>query len=257
MEIDLNCDMGESFGPWKMGLDEQMMEYITSANVAGGFHAGDPHVMRRTVELAKDHGVAVGSHAGFPDLVGFGRREMNATPREVQDDLLYHLGALREFARYYGMDVQHVKPHGALYMMAARDEALSRAIIEAIQRVDPNLILFCMQASVTYDLACRMGQPVAAEFYADRGYNPDGTIVFTRGVDHEPDAEHVAARVVRAVKEGKVRTDNGQDIDVEVSTVCVHGDTPGAVNLARVIVQRLRENNIDLKPIGTTPQKVS
>ena len=257
MEIDLNCDMGESFGPWMMGLDEQMMEYITSANVAGGFHAGDPHVMRRTVELAKDHGVAVGSHAGFPDLVGFGRREMNATPREVQDDVLYQLGALREFARFYGMDVHHVKPHGALYMMAARDEALSRAIIEAIQRVDPNLILFCMQASVTYDLACRMGQPVAAEFYADRGYNPDGTIVFTRGVDHEPDAEHVAARVVRAVKEGKVRTDNGQDIDVEVSTVCVHGDTPGAVNLARVIVQRLRENNIDLKPIGTTPQKVS
>jgi UPF0271 protein len=256
MEIDLNCDMGESFGPWKMGLDEQMMAYITSANVAGGFHAGDPHVMRRTVELARDHGVAVGSHAGFPDLVGFGRREMNATPREVQDDVLYQLGALREFARFYGMDVQHVKPHGALYMMAARDEALSRAIIEAIHRVDPNLILFCMQASVTYDLACRMGQPVAAEFYADRGYNPDGTIVFTRGVDHEPDAEHVAARVVRAVKEGKVRADNGQDIDVEVSTVCVHGDTPGAVNLARVIVQRLRENNIDLKPIGKMPQKV-
>ena len=257
MEIDLNCDMGESFGPWKMGLDEQMMEYITSANVAGGFHAGDPHVMRRTVELARDHGVAVGSHAGFPDLVGFGRREMDATPREVQDDVLYQLGALREFARFYGMDVQHVKPHGALYMMAARDEALSRAIIEAIQRVDPNLILFCMQASVTYDLACRMGQPVAAEFYADRGYNPDGTIVFTRSVDHEPDAEHVAARVVRAVKEGKVRADNGQDIDVEVSTVCVHGDTPGAVNLARVIVQRLRENNIDLKPIGKMPQQVS
>jgi 5-oxoprolinase (ATP-hydrolysing) subunit A len=257
MEIDLNCDMGESFGPWKMGLDEQMMEYITSANVAGGFHAGDPHVMRRTVELARDHGVAVGSHAGFPDLVGFGRREMNATPREVQDDVLYQLGALREFARFYGMDVQHVKPHGALYMMAARDEALSRAIIEAIQRVDPNLILFCMRASVTYDLACRMGQPVAAEFYADRGYNPDGTIVFTRGVDHEPDAEHVAARVVRAVKDGKVRADNGQDIDVEVSTVCVHGDTPGAVNFARVIVQRLRENNVDLKPIGQMLQTVS
>jgi 5-oxoprolinase (ATP-hydrolysing) subunit A len=213
--------------------------------------------MRRTVELAKDHGVAVGSHAGFPDLVGFGRREMNATPREVQDDVLYQLGALREFARFYGMDVQHVKPHGALYMMAARDEALSRAIIEAIQRVDPNLILFCMQASVTYDLACRMGQLVAAEFYADRGYNPDGTIVFTRSVDHEPDAEHVAARAVRAIREGKVRADNGRDIDVEVSTVCVHGDTPGAVNLARVIVQRLRENNIDLKPIGKMPQKVS
>ena len=257
MEIDLNCDMGESFGPWKMGLDEQMMEYITSANVAGGFHAGDPHVMRRTVEMAKDHGVAVGSHAGFPDLVGFGRREMNATPREVQDDVLYQLGALREFARYYGMEVQHVKPHGALYMMAARDEALSRAIIEAIQRVDPNLILFCMQASVTYDLACRMGQPVASEFYADRGYNPDGTIVFTRGVEHEPDAEHVAARVVRAVKEGKVRADNGQqDIAIGVSTVCVHGDTPGAVNLARVIVQRLRENDVDIKPIGKMPQKV-
>src|SRR3712207_2896854 len=129
--------MGESFGPWKMGFDEELMQYISSANIAGGFHAGDPTTMRKTVELAKDHGVAVGVHPGYRDLVGFGRREIDVPPDEIHDEIIYQLGALREFARYYDMEVQHVKPHGALYMVAARDEELSRAIIEAIQRVDP------------------------------------------------------------------------------------------------------------------------
>ena len=168
MQIDLNCDMGESFGPWRMGFDEEMMKHISSANVAGGFHAGDPTTMRKTVALAKENGVAVGVHSGYKDLVGFGRRAMNVSPEEIHDELLYQLGALREFARLYDMEVQHVKPHGALYMVAAKDEELSRAIIEAIQRVDPELVLFCMEASVTYDLAKKMDQPVAAEFFADR-----------------------------------------------------------------------------------------
>src|SRR3712207_3009902 len=141
MQIDLNCDMGESFGPWKMGFDEEMMQYISSANIAGGFHAGDPHTMRKTVALAKERGVAVGIHSGYKDLVGFGRREMQMSPDEVQDELIYQLGALREFARYYDMEVQHVKPHGSLYMVAARNEELSRAIIEAVQQVDPGLLL--------------------------------------------------------------------------------------------------------------------
>jgi 5-oxoprolinase (ATP-hydrolysing) subunit A len=257
MQIDLNCDMGESFGPWKMGTDEEMIQYISSANIAGGFHAGDPHVMRRTVEMAKEHGVAVGIHAGFHDLVGFGRRNLDASPQEIQDELLYQLGALREFARYYGMDVQHVKPHGALYMMAARDEALSQAIIEAIQRVDSRLILYCMQASVTYELAKQMGQPVAAEFYADREYNPDGTIVFTRRVEHAPDPQAVAARVVRAVTEGRVKADNGTDITIAVDSVCVHGDTPGAATFAKTIVQRLTEHHVAIKPLGQIREKVS
>jgi UPF0271 protein len=257
VQIDISCDMGESVGPWKMGFDEEMMPYISSANVAGGFHAGDPTTMRKTVELAKDHGVAVGVHPGYRDLVGFGRREMDVPPDEIHDEIIYQLGALREFARYYDMEVQHVKPHGALYMVAARDEELSRAIIEAIQRVDPGLLLFCMRASVTYQLAQKMDQPVVAEFYADREYNDDGQIVFTRSVAEELDPEGVGDRVVRAVTEKKVKTESGKDIDVVSDSVCVHGDTPGAVRLAEAIARKLGENDIEIRPLGRAQQRIS
>ena len=257
VQIDLNCDMGESFGPWKMGFDEEMMRHISSANVAGGFHAGDPTTMRKTVALAKDYGVAVGVHPGYRDLVGFGRREMDVPPDEIHDEIIYQLGALREFARYYDMEVQHVKPHGALYMVAARDEELSRAIIEAIQRVDPGLLLFCMQASVTYQLAQKLDQPVVAEFYADREYNDEGQIVFTRSVAEELDPEEVGDRVVRAVTEKKVKTESGKDINVASDSVCVHGDTPGAVRLAEVIARKLGENGIEIRPLGRAQQRIS
>jgi 5-oxoprolinase (ATP-hydrolysing) subunit A len=257
VHIDISCDMGESVGPWKMGFDEEMMPYISSANVAGGFHAGDPTTMRKTVALAKDHGVAVGVHPGYRDLVGFGRREMDVPPEEIHDEIIYQLGALREFARYYDMEVQHVKPHGALYMVAARDEELSRAIIEAIQRVDPGLLLFCMRASVTYQLAQKLDQPVVAEFYADREYNDDGQIVFTRSVAEELDPEEVGDRVVRAVTEKKVKTESGRDIDVVSDSVCVHGDTPGAVRLAEAIARKLGENDIEIRPLGRAQQRVS
>ena len=257
VQIDISCDMGESFGPWKMGFDEEMMQYISSANVAGGFHAGDPTTMRKTVALAKDHGVAVGVHPGYRDLVGFGRREMDVPPDEIHDEIVYQLGALREFARYYDMEVQHVKPHGALYMVAARDEELSRAIIEAIQRVDPGLWLFCMQASVTYQLAQKMDQPVVAEFYADREYNDDAQIVFTRSVAEELDPEEVGDRVVRAVTENKVKTESGKDIEVASNSVCVHGDTPGAVRLAEAIARKLGENGIEISPLGRAQQRIS
>jgi UPF0271 protein len=257
VQIDISCDMGESFGPWKMGFDEEMMQYISSANVAGGFHAGDPTTMRKTVALAKDHGVAVGVHPGYRDLVGFGRREMDVPPDEIHDEIIYQLGALREFARYYDMEIQHVKPHGALYMVAARDEELSRAIIEAIQRVDPGLLLFCMQASVTYQLAQKMDQPVVAEFYADREYNDDAQIVFTRSVAEELDPEEVGNRVVRAVTEKKVKTESGKDIEVASDSVCVHGDTPGAIRLAEAIARKLGENDIEIRPLGRAQQKIS
>ena len=257
VQIDISCDMGESFGPWKMGFDEEMMQYISSANIAGGFHAGDPTTMRKTVELAKDHGVAIGVHPGYRDLVGFGRREIDVPPDEIHDEIIYQLGALREFARYYDMEVQHVKPHGALYMVAARDEELSRAIIEAIQRVDPGLLLFCMQASVTYQLAQKMDQPVVAEFYADREYNDDAQIVFTRSVAEELDPEEVGDRVVRAVTEKKVKTESGKDIDVASDSVCVHGDTPGAVRLAEAIARKLGENDIEIRPLGRARQEIS
>jgi UPF0271 protein len=257
VQIDISCDMGESFGPWKMGFDEEMMQYISSANVAGGFHAGDPTTMRKTVALAKDHGVAVGVHPGYRDLVGFGRREMDVPPDEIHDEIIYQLGALREFARYYDMEIQHVKPHGALYMVAARDEELSRAIIEAIQRVDPGLLLFCMQASVTYQLAQKMDQPVVAEFYADREYNDDAQIVFTRSVAEELDPEEVGNRVVRAVTEKKVKTESGKDIEVASDSVCVHGDTPGAIRLAEAIARKLGENGVEIRPLGRAQQKIS
>ena len=257
MHIDFNCDMGESFGPYTFGADEELMRCISSANVAGGFHAGDPRVMRETVALAKEHGVAVGVHNGYRDLVGFGRREIKGTAEEIHDELVYQLGALREFARLDGMEVQHVKPHGALYMVAARDEEVSRAIIEAIQRVDPALVLYCMQASVTYELAQKMGQPAATEFFADRGYNEEGQIVFTRKVAEELDAEQVAERVLRGVTQGKVETVSGRDINIAADSICVHSDTPGAAKMAEAIVRKLGENGVEIRPVGRAEQRVS
>ena len=249
--------MGESFGMWPMGEDEKLMQYISSANVAGGFHAGDPHIMRKTVALAKEHGVEIGIHNGYQDLVGFGRRDMDVSPDEIHNELIYQLGALREFARYYDMEVQHVKPHASLYMRAARDEEISRAIIEAIQKVDPDLLIYCMQASVTYELAKQMDQPVATEFFADREYNDEGQIVFTRKVTEELDPEEVGDRVVRVITEGKVTTESGKDIDIPSDSVCVHSDTPGAARLAEAIVRKLKENDIEVRPLGRAKQKLS
>ncbi len=257
MRIDLNCDMGESFGAWKMGNDEEMMAFISSANVAGGFHAGDPHVMRKTVDLAKQRGVTVGIHSGYGDLVGFGRRELDVTPQEIRDELIYQLGALREFTRLRDMEVQHVKPHGALYMAAARDEDLSRAIVQAIQEADPRLLLYCMQSSVTYEVAEEMGQPVAREFFADRGYGDDGQIIFTRNVADKLDPVAVGDRVVRAVTEGRVESESGGDIEMTADSVCVHGDTPGAVELAEAIAKRLRESGVEIEPPGRAGEKTS
>ena len=258
MQIDFNCDMGEGFGPYTFGSDEELMQYISSVNVAGGFPAGDPTTMRKTVALAKEHGVAVGAHPGYRDLVGFGRREMDVSPDEIRDELIYQLGALREFARLYDMEVQHVKTHGALHMVAARDEALSRAIIEAIQEVDPQLLLFCnTKASVTYEVAQKMGQPVMVEVYADRKYNDDGQIVFTRSVTEELDPGEVGEKIMRAVTEGKVKTESGRDIDIDCDSVCVHGDTPGAVGLAAAIARKFAENGIEVRPPGRAKQKVS
>lgn len=250
MQVDFNCDMGESFGPYSFGYDEKMMRYISSANVAGGFHAGDPTTMRKTVALAKEHGVAVGAHPGYRDLVGFGRREMDISPDEIHDELIYQLGALREFARLYDMEVQHVKTHGALTMVSARDEELSRAIIEAIQKIEPELLLFCStRASITYEVAQKMGQPVVVEAYADREYNDDGQIVFTRSVAEELDPAEVGEKVMRVITEGKVRAVSGRDIDIECDSVCVHGDTPGAVKLAEAIARKFAENGVEIRSL--------
>lgn len=232
--IDLNSDMGEGFGPWTIGdgVDAAIIPLISSANIATGFHAGDPNTMRRTVEQARQHGVAIGAHPGFRDLVGFGRRHLNAPAIELVNDMLYQLGALREFARLNGMTLQHIKPHGALYMHLARDEEAARVFVQTLRQLDPNLLLFCMHGSAVWRVAQELQQAVVCEFYADRDYDNSGSIVFTRRVG-ALDPAQVAAKVLRACREGVVRTVEGRDIPITFDSVCIHSDTPGALALVQ------------------------
>lgn len=244
-QIDLNSDMGEGFGPWTIGdgVDAQIMPLISSANIATGFHAGDPNTMRGMVALACQHGVGIGAHPGFRDLVGFGRRHLQAPADELVNDMVYQLGALREFARLAGTQLQHIKPHGALYMHAARDEALSRALVAALQAIEPTLKLYCMGSSVTCAVARAAGQPVVREFYADRDYDMSGSIVFTRRVG-ALDPAAVAAKVVRACTEGLVHTVDGRDLAIDFDSVCIHSDTPGALALVQATRRALDERGI-------------
>jgi len=243
--INLNSDMGEGFGPWTIGdgVDAQLMPLISSANIATGFHAGDPNIMRKMVQLAQQNGVGIGAHPGLRDLVGFGRRHINAPADELVNDMLYQLGALREFARHAGVPLQHIKPHGALYMHAARDEALSRALVQALQIIEPRLYLFCMESSVTYHVARELGQPVVREFYADRDYDSSGSIVFTRRVG-ALDPMTLANKVVRACEEGMVRTVEGKDLAIDFDSVCIHSDTPGALELVLATRRALADKGI-------------
>ncbi|SDJ05321.1 UPF0271 protein [Pseudomonas flavescens] len=249
--VDFNSDMGEGFGPWTIGdgVDEALMAHISSANIATGFHAGDPGTMRRTLEQAARLGVAVGAHPGFRDLVGFGRRHINATARELADDLLYQLGALRELARAQGLKLQHVKPHGALYMHLARDEEAARLLVDQLQRVDPHLLLYCMPGSVLERVAGERGQPVIREFYADRDYDLSGSIVFTRQVG-ALDPAAVAARVVRACQSGRVRTVEGEDLAIAFDSICLHSDTPGALGLVQATRTALDRAGIAVRAPG-------
>jgi UPF0271 protein len=242
-DIDLNCDMGESYGRWTLGADEEIMPYITSANVACGFHGGDPHVMRRTVALALQHKVAIGSHPSLPDLMGFGRRVMDVTPHEVKDYLCYQTGALREFLRAAGGDLQHMKPHGILYNMMEKDEGLAVAAGEAtLESGGTNLILMAM-ASGKFDAACRKrGVRVASEGFADRAYNVDCTLVSRKIAGSLiTDPERAAAQAVKMAMEGKVKTIDGVEVDISVQTICCHGDTPGAPRIVRTVREALEK----------------
>ena len=242
MRIDLNADLGESFGAWSMGQDAQLMPLISSANVACGFHAGDSVTIRATVRLARAHGVAVGAHPGFPDLGGFGRREMEMRPQEVEDLVLYQVGALAAIARSEGVRLQHVKAHGALYNMACRDEALAAAIANAVVAFDPTLVLFGLPESALLQAGLDAGLPVAAEAFADRAYHPDGSLAPRSepgSVIHDVDT--VVARAVAMVRDQTVVATDGTAIQFEADTLCLHGDTPGAALLAAAVRRGLED----------------
>jgi UPF0271 protein len=254
MKIDINCDMGESFGAYKLGLDEEVIKYITSANIACGYHAGDPLVMERTVSLAKNYGVSAGAHPGFPDLMGFGRRNIDATLAEIKGYVTYQIGALQAFAKAQGLKVEHVKPHGALYLMAVEDEKISEAVVDAIKNVDKDLIFIALagaKGEKMTKIGERIGLRVAYEAFPDRAYTPEGTLVSRRqpgAVIKDPDV--VAQRALKMAKEGKVVAIDGTEINLCPQTLCVHGDTPGAVNLVKKIRQTLTEENVEVIPLS-------
>lgn len=252
--IDLNCDMGEGFGGWAPAADEQLMLFVSSANIACGFHASDPRIMRRTVRLARTHGVAVGAHPSFPDLVGFGRRLIAATPDEVRDDVVYQVGALLGFCRAEGVPLTHVKPHGALYNAAARDPELARAIAEAVHEVDPSLWLMGLAGSALAEAARAAGLRCVEEAFADRGYAPDGTLLpRDRPGALVKDPAEVAERVSRLAREGLIRASDGTDLRIAAGTVCVHGDTPGAAAIARAIRERLALDGVAVRSFAAAP----
>lgn len=249
--IDLNSDVGESFGNYTLGMDDQVVPLISSANIACGFHAGDPAVMRRTVALALAHGVGLGAHPGLPDLVGFGRRTMDVSLEEVRDFTAYQIGALQATAALQGARLQHVKPHGALYNMAVRNPAIWDAVAEVIAGIDPQLILFVLAGPDRPDLEAigrRRGVRIAFEFFADRAYNRDGSLVSRKlpgAVIH--DHEAVAAKILKYVQTGKVTAVDGVDIELRAETICVHGDNPQALALVKRIRETLDAAGVAIK----------
>jgi UPF0271 protein len=250
--IDLNSDVGESFGNYTLGLDEQVIPLISSANIACGYHAGDPTVMRHTVALAVKNGVGLGAHPGLPDLVGFGRRNMEVTLEEIKDFVAYQTGALQAVAALQGARLQHVKPHGALYNMAVKNPAIWDAVAEVMAGIDERLILFVLAGSDRAELESigkRRGVRIAFEFFADRAYNTDGSLVSRKlpgAVIH--DNEVVAAKVLKLVKEGKVKTIEGSEIELKAETICVHGDNPKALALVQKIRETLKAAGVAVTP---------
>lgn len=252
-KVDINCDLGESYGAFKIGNDSEIMKHITSANIACGFHAGDPITMMQTVSLAKKHKVVVGAHPGFPDLMGFGRREMQLSAEEVKAYMIYQIGALQAFAQTVGAGLQHVKPHGALYNMAVKDEKLSKAIAEAIRELNRNLIVFAPPNSALAKTAFNAGLRVANEFFVDRAYNPDGSLVSRTRLDaiiEQP--QMVVKRAVSAVLDGIITALNGETVNLgRVHTICVHGDTPTAVKLAEALKKGLIKQGIEVTRVNS------
>jgi UPF0271 protein len=246
--IDFNCDMGESFGAYKMGQDKEIIKYITSANIACGFHAGDPNWMRWTVKLAEEHGVAVGAHPSYPDLRGFGRRNMAVAPGDAKNDIIYQMGALAAFTS--AKKLQHMKLHGAMYNVAARDEALARVVCEAILEVDPEIILVALAGSPWVNIAKDMGLRVAREAFADRAVNADGTLVpRSKPGSVIEDVDEVARRSIKMVTEGKVTAISGEEVALSADTLCLHSDTPNSIHLASYIRSALEAEGVQIVPL--------
>ncbi|MCP5452491.1 MAG: LamB/YcsF family protein [Spirochaetaceae bacterium] len=251
ISVDLNCDMGEGFGAYSIGDDEGVLRYVTSANIACGFHAGDPSVMERTVAMAAAAGVSVGAHPGFPDLVGFGRRELAASADEVRAMVLYQVGALGAFAAARGVELTHVKPHGALYNMAAKRSELAEAIAGAVAAYDPALVLVGLYGSELIKAGIAAGLRCAGEAFADRAYRADGSLVPRSqpgAVIDDPAA--CAARAVRMVSDGSVTAIGGERVELRPDTICLHGDGDGALELAAALSKALREAGVDIRPLS-------
>lgn len=248
--VDLNSDIGESFGSYKLGMDEDVIKYVTSVNIACGWHAGDPIIMDKTVKIASELNVAIGAHPGYPDLLGFGRRNMDISLEEARAYILYQYGALQGFAQAYNKKVQHIKLHGAFYNTTAIDESFANVILDTILELDENLILLALSGTPIAIMAKEKGVKVAQEVFADRAYNKDGTLVSRKiegSVIH--DAEEAIARTIRMISEGKVKTIDGDDIDIVADSICVHGDNPEAVEFVKNIRESLIKERIQIKPL--------
>ncbi len=250
-KVDLNCDLGESFGAYTIGMDEKVIPLISSCNIACGFHASDPEVMQKTVRLAKEAGIGIGAHPGYPDLMGFGRRNLNVSPAEAGAYITYQLGALYAFARSVGVRIQHVKPHGAFYNMAGKDHALALAIAKAVQAFDPELILLGLAGSESVKAAQEIGLPAAREVFADRAYMPDGSLMprTMEGAVIHDEAEAIR-RVVRMVKEHRVTACDGTDIEIVPDSICVHGDNEKALTFVTQIRAALGAEGVEIAPLA-------
>lgn len=246
--VDLNSDLGESFGAYTIGMDKEVLQMVSSANIACGYHAGDPSVMNETIRLAKQSGVAIGAHPGYPDLQGFGRRKMDISQQEAKDYILYQLGAFSAFAKVNGEKVQHVKLHGAFYNDVSANESLAKAVVEAVMAFDPDLYLLCLSGSQFAKVAMDMGANVANEVFADRAYEEDGSLV-NRRLPGAVITDHKVAvdRVVQMVLEGTVETIHGTTIPMVADSICVHGDNPEAVAFVKEIRERLEKEEIEIK----------
>ena len=247
ISVDLNCDMGESFGPWKMGRDSELMDCVSSVNIACGFHAGDASTMRETVETAVAKGVAIGAHPGYPDLQGFGRRNMSLSPQEVFDIVVYQVAAMKGICEASGSTLRHVKPHGALYNQAAKDERLARSIAEAVRKIDASLIVFGLSGSLFISESEKLGLRTASEAFADRTYQHDGSLTpRTLAGALITNTEMAARQALRMVKDQTVETVDGGVISFKAETICIHGDGEYALEFAREIRNTLLNCNISI-----------